>query len=416
MPSGIELKLAARKATTWGIAVACGAMDGVLMLPGTLKKSRDSKIDDSLGLFWPTDSDPGEIKAAGDRPFYMRYDTLDLLIALFCGIAGAPTYTTPAFSGTASGGTTTTLVDTGSGWTVDAHAGKFVSILSGTGAGQVRKIISNTTDTLTVATWTAPNATSTYEISGGIAQHNYDLADITDGLFATLALNKVINIEEATSAKIAGMSLKGSVGNPLEIGFKIIANNLISNSAVNTLGTFANVTYRDQKNRVLFNQKVYRLNAQSGSALADGDKIYPTEFELTADRKITGVYGAGDVFDTIDEPTNDGIPEVKLKLTFPRYTADTYFTEWDSNTAKKMDMIFTGLLISGTSYRKLSLWFPHLKYATVDAPERREIIQNTVDFNCLSADAAPSGMTGITKPFRLQLVNTFGGDPLQAGN
>ncbi len=54
MPSGIELKLAARKATTWGTAVACGAMDGILMLPGTLKRSRDSKIDDSLGLFWPT--------------------------------------------------------------------------------------------------------------------------------------------------------------------------------------------------------------------------------------------------------------------------------------------------------------------------------------------------------------------------
>jgi len=182
------------------------------------------------------------------------------------------------------------------------------------------------------------------------------------------------------------------------------------------LVTFANVTYRDQKNRALYNQGVFRMNDQSGAALAVGDEIYPSEFELTADRKITGVYGAGGVFDTIDEPTNDGIPEVKLKLTFPRYTAATYFTEWDANTAKKMDMVFTGLLISGTYYRKLTLSFPHLKYASTEAPERREIIQNTVDFNCLSADATPLGMAGITKPFRLQLVNTFGGDPLQAGN
>jgi len=327
-----------------------------------------------------------------------------------------PTYTTPIVSGTATGGSTTTLVKTGAGWTAHAYQNKYVSITGGTGAGQTRLISDNTTDTLTVATWTAPTGTSTFEIDGGIAQHNYDLAASLDGKFATLALNKVVNIEEATSAKIMGMSLKGSIGNPIEIGFKILANDIIWDSAVNTLATFANVTYRDQKNRALFNQGVYRLNTQGSSALADGDKIYPTEFELTADRKMAGVYGAGGVFNTIDEPTNDGIPEVKLRLTFPRYTAATYFTEWAANTAKKMDMIFTGLLISGSSYRKLSLWFPHLKYASAEAPERREIIQNTVDFNCLSADAAPAGMTGITNPFRLQLVNTFGGDPLQAGN
>jgi len=233
---------------------------------------------------------------------------------------------------------------------------------------------------------------------------------------ATLALNKKINIEEAVSAKIVGMSLKGSVGNPVEIGMKILAYNIIWNSTVNTLTTFNNVTYRDTENRVLFSQGIFRLNDRDDSALGDGDKIWPSEFELSAERKMSGVYGAGGSFDNIDEPTNDGIPEVKLKLTFPRYTAATYFTEWDANTPKKLDMTFTGKLIAGSSYRKLEILLPHLKYATVDAPEERGIIKNPVDFNCLAVNSAPAGMTGVTKPFRLKLTNTFGGDPLQAGN
>ncbi len=67
---------------------------------------------------------------------------------------------------TASGGSTSTLIDTGIGWDTDEHLGKNVEITSGTGAGQIRRIESNTTDTLTVSDLftTAPDATSVYKI------------------------------------------------------------------------------------------------------------------------------------------------------------------------------------------------------------------------------------------------------------
>lgn len=67
---------------------------------------------------------------------------------------------------TATSGSTSTLADTGIGWTIDEHVGKNVEITSGTGAGQIRRIESNTIDTLTVSDLftTAPDSTSVYKI------------------------------------------------------------------------------------------------------------------------------------------------------------------------------------------------------------------------------------------------------------
>lgn len=53
-------------------------------------------------------------------------------------------------SGTATGGTSTTLANTGASWTVDAYIGKCVLITGGTGLGQVRKITDNDGTTVTV--------------------------------------------------------------------------------------------------------------------------------------------------------------------------------------------------------------------------------------------------------------------------
>jgi uncharacterized heparinase superfamily protein len=70
-------------------------------------------------------------------------------------------------AGTATGGSTTTLADTSKAWTVNAQANRAVTIIAGTGAGQVGRIASNTSTTLTIGTaWAvAPDATSTYRIS-----------------------------------------------------------------------------------------------------------------------------------------------------------------------------------------------------------------------------------------------------------
>lgn len=67
--------------------------------------------------------------------------------------------------GLATSATTTTLTDTGGGWTADEFIGYYVKIVEGTGVGQLRLITDNTTTQLTVATWTTtPDTTSKYKI------------------------------------------------------------------------------------------------------------------------------------------------------------------------------------------------------------------------------------------------------------
>ncbi|MCX8021407.1 MAG: putative Ig domain-containing protein [Syntrophorhabdaceae bacterium] len=70
--------------------------------------------------------------------------------------------------GTASGATSTTLTDASKNWTVNELAGQKIMIKAGTGIGQERTILSNTANTITVATaWTVtPDTTSQYAILG----------------------------------------------------------------------------------------------------------------------------------------------------------------------------------------------------------------------------------------------------------
>lgn len=56
------------------------------------------------------------------------------------------------FEGIATGGTATTIVMTGAAWTVDEHKGAYVFLEYGSGVGEVRQVLSNTADTLTLET------------------------------------------------------------------------------------------------------------------------------------------------------------------------------------------------------------------------------------------------------------------------
>lgn len=66
--------------------------------------------------------------------------------------------------GIATGGSTTTLVNSNKHWVANQFTGAYINIISGTGAGQTRVITSNTATTATVPTWTAPTAGSVYRI------------------------------------------------------------------------------------------------------------------------------------------------------------------------------------------------------------------------------------------------------------
>jgi hypothetical protein len=70
-------------------------------------------------------------------------------------------------TGTATSGTATTIVNTAKTWATNQWTNYQIRITSGTGAGQIRTISSNTATTITVPTWTTtPDNTSQYSIEG----------------------------------------------------------------------------------------------------------------------------------------------------------------------------------------------------------------------------------------------------------
>jgi hypothetical protein len=351
--AGSELKFAAKKAATWGTPVAVGALDGFMSLPTGIKRQADVIIDDSLGNYFVTGATPGAVKVDGDIPLYLRYEGCDLLLAMFMGPAGVPA----------------------------THA-----------AGTLSK------------------------------DYVYKWLTSTDGLFVTFVKHMKNYIAETPSLKITGLTIKGEAGKPLQMIVNASGNDVVTNSATNTTVLFtSNVTFPSDAttNRVSFGQGVIRMNSQSGIALAAGDTIYPSSFELTAKRKMSGVLGqykttafAGNVQDCIDEPTNDGQPEVTLKLQFPRHTAVTRLNDLGNDNRFKADMTFTGTLIEGAIYRSMLFQFPHLMMKSVDVQDEAGIIKEPVEFLVLPALAAPTGMTGITDPFWISGVNKRTTNPL----
>lgn len=339
---GVESKAAIKKASDWGVAVACGANDGILILPPGIKRDRDNHPDNSLGLYFAKSADLGAIKCEGDLPMYMRYDGLDLLMALLMGSTG--------------------------------------------GAPEQQ------------------GETSAY-------LQSLILADNNDGLFATLAINKNVNIDEFPGLKIAGFTFKGETGKPCELVLHALADDKVVDSSVNTSGTFASVTFFETANRVLFSQLVARMNAQAGDALGSGDVVAPNSFELVCKRNMEGVHAAGQA-DKIDEPTNAGPPEVTLKLAFPRFTATTYITELDAKNHKKMDLVFTGTEIATPYNRKLTVSFPNLMLTNAEDALEEGIVKHPLEFVCLAVDSAPTGMSGITKPFQVEIINRQTADVL----
>jgi len=99
-------------------------------------------------------------------------------------------------TGTATAGGATTLTNTAKNWTTNQWANSQVRIVSGTGAGQIRTIASNTATVLTVSSaWTTnPDATSVYSIEGnddflyytGNASVNFYIYQISTNTWSTL--------------------------------------------------------------------------------------------------------------------------------------------------------------------------------------------------------------------------------------
>jgi hypothetical protein len=120
-----------------------------VLMPGTLTATSFRKFDLATGT-WTSCTNTGLPATWGTDADMIRTGLKDVQYD----------------SGTASSGSSTTLVCTGKGWTNDQWINYQVRITAGTGVGQIRVITDNTNDTLTFAAGATIDNTSQFVIEG----------------------------------------------------------------------------------------------------------------------------------------------------------------------------------------------------------------------------------------------------------
>jgi hypothetical protein len=406
---------------------------------GTSTSGSTTTLVDS-GQTWTVDELIGKyvVCSAGTGIYQIRpitdNDATSITVATWTSPAADTVYTIYEFApfdyGIATSGGASTLTDSTKTWTVNTHSAntRFIKILSGTGANQVRRIASNTATEITVsAAWTTqPDATSVYQISGGVAERTIVLAEHNNGLYGTFGVHfeNSNTVKEYPSTKIGGISMTAAMGEPYLVTFNAISDEEKLDSSTNTDATMDNITYIETENRAIFrgSSTTFRLADQGGALTA----IDINGINLNFNRNQANIMLLSSTDNVGDEPVNNAQPTGEVVLEFAQHTAATYDTEWNANTAKMADIVITGNTIaavatagsevnSNSQARTATIEFPHLNPANVETPIGDGIIPQTVTYNLLGDTSDNSGLS-ISPYMRLKLIGTYGGDALQAGN
>jgi len=240
------------------------------------------------------------------------------------------------------------------------------------------------------------------------------------GQFVTIAKDTGVSISEVPAARITGYELK-LADRMVTIAPNFVGNRLINPATVNT--TLAAATPPSSKLALLFNSLVFRMNAQSGSALASPtDDLLMSDFGISWDRRQTATpVNRSD--GTPDEPESDGgAPEGTVRLVFPNLAAahEVFLTSnlavsVAEKTPYKADFTFTGPDITGSTgpVQFLGIWeFPKLVVRSFSSPGSGPLakVPVTIEMGILTPDTAPAGMTwafasGQGYPMRTQVLN-----------
>lgn len=239
-------------------------------------------------------------------------------------------------------------------------------------------------------------------------QHVLDLANTIDGLAATFAIDKVLFVDELTSARVYGFSEAVGDGGVMDKTYKILGSKPTDISSINTRSTVNGASFATLGNRVFRNQGTFRMNVQGGSSLAAGDAVTIEEFEFAFERPQDASHVFGQ--DYIMNPADSGFPMVTFTVTYPRMeaaSASSLYSALRTNPIFKADMTFLGSYINSTDRYKRLYQFPHVELDEWNGAdvEGAEQVKPQATFTAKMASSSPSGMAFV-RPFRLTLVNT----------
>lgn len=254
-------------------------------------------------------------------------------------------------------------------------------------------------------------ATLSNSAAGQVAsyQHVIDLAASIDGLGITAAIDKVLFVDELTSAKVHGFSEMVGDGGVMDRSYKILGSKPTNISSINTRSTVNGASFCALTDRVFRNQGTFRMNIQGGSSLAAGDAIKLEEFEIEFERPQDAPHVFGQ--DYVFEPADNGFPTFKITAKYPRMTTTSasslYAALRTPGVVFKADLTFLGSYINSTDQYKRLYQFPHLELDETNGFDVTGATQVKPEatFTAKLAATSPSGMPFVN-PFRLTLINT----------
>jgi hypothetical protein len=90
MSTGKEAKAAFGKAAAWGTPTELASGEAILFTSEKINRTREHLPDDSAGQAFHGDAERGAVTCGGDLGAYLRYQGLEVLLALALGQAGQP--------------------------------------------------------------------------------------------------------------------------------------------------------------------------------------------------------------------------------------------------------------------------------------------------------------------------------------
>jgi len=234
--------------------------------------------------------------------------------------------------------------------------------------------------------------------------HTITLRDSVDGLnlFGTLGVMLGPSGGELRfgwpSIKPVGFTITGPNGQGfIDLTVKLIGTNvrIQEDETTHTVQAFGNVTHITLNSTlppmIPFGALRFRMNSQSGSALASGDTIKIRKFTFNFERNMSQEWvskaSTTSAWET-DEPIEEGIPKQELTIEIPDLNAVTYLENFQDKAEKKADIYF-----SLDSNHDLLIQFPRLVIDNPEATLGEGRIPQTIKLVPFLASNAPNGMT-----------------------
>jgi len=248
--------------------------------------------------------------------------------------------------------------------------------------------------------------TNTFEPAGSAGKN---------GNYATIVRDVSHGILEVPGAKFTGFELAFGQDGRGEIRWSFLGDTEKRDSTINTSSQIAALTFPTLGLRAHFDDVTFRVNAQSGGALAASDAVKITSLRVRYTQPLDTKFVAGQL--TIIEPLEDGWPEVEIEAEFARFLSTdlSLFRDAHTNdTRLKADITFVGPTLATTNYGLL-FQFPNLYIPpggfTLSVPGGAGQLVPRVRLMALATTTAPTGMTGVTVPMRVVTTGVSSTNP-----